>query len=86
VCLSLLNVAHEQPRSIACCPTSLVDLGRRHVKKFHTNIGAIQHYEESSPHQLAYQGLAGSFDTTIELDAYREYSWLVRSVCLWFVF
>jgi hypothetical protein len=61
-------------------------LGQLHVVPPHSNIGAIQHYEESSPHQLAYQGLAGSFDTTIEPDAYREYSWLVRSVCLWFVF
>jgi hypothetical protein len=29
--------------------------------------------------------LASWFDITIELDAYREYFWLVRSVSPWFV-
>jgi hypothetical protein len=84
--LSLPNVAHEQARSIACCPTSLAKLGRSHVKKFHTNIYFIQHCGESSPHQPWYQGLTGWFDITKEPDAYREYSCLVRSVSLRFVF
>jgi hypothetical protein len=30
------------------CPTLLVELGRRHVKKFYTNICFIQHRGESS--------------------------------------
>jgi hypothetical protein len=41
------------------CPTSLTEHGRNHVKKFHTNIGVVQHCGESSPHQPGYQGLVG---------------------------
>jgi hypothetical protein len=72
-----------QPRLIACYPTSLIKHGRSHVKKFHTNVYFIQRRGESSPHQPWYdQGFAGWFDNRIEPDAYREYSWLVRSVSL----
>jgi hypothetical protein len=67
-------------------PTSLAEFGRNHVKKFHTNIYFVQHYEKSSPHQPRYHGLAGWFHITIEPDANREYSWLVRLVSPWFVF
>jgi hypothetical protein len=84
--LPLPNVSFEQPRSIACCPTSLAEHGRRHVKKFHTNIYFVQNHGEISPHQPRYQGLAGWFDITIEHDVYLEYSWLVRLVSQWFVF
>jgi hypothetical protein len=51
-------------------PTSLIELGRSHVKKFHTNIYFVQYRGESSPHQSGYHGLAGWFHITIELDAY----------------
>jgi hypothetical protein len=56
--------------------TLLAELGRWHVKKFHTNIYFVQHHGESSPHQSRYHGLAGWFRTTIEPDANREYSGL----------
>jgi hypothetical protein len=55
-------------------PTWLVEFGRGHVKKFHTNICFVQHHEESSPHQRMYHGLAGWFHITIEPDANRKYS------------
>jgi hypothetical protein len=63
------------------CPISLTELERSHVKKFHTNIYFVQHRGESSPHQAGYHDLAGWFHITIEPNAYREYSWLVRLVC-----
>jgi hypothetical protein len=66
--------------------TLLTELRRSHVKKFHTNNCFIQHYGESSPHQPGYHGLASWFRIIIEPDAYREYSWLVRSVSPQFVF
>jgi hypothetical protein len=47
-CLPLLNVVHEQPR-LHFCPTSLNEIGRNHVIKFHTNFGVVQHHGESSP-------------------------------------
>jgi hypothetical protein len=67
-------------------PTSLTELRRSYVKKFHTNIYFIQHHRESSPHQLGYHGLASWFHVTIEPDVNHEYTYLVRSVSLWFVF
>jgi hypothetical protein len=67
-------------------PTSLTELRRSHAKKFYTNIYFIQHRGESSPHQSGYHGLAGWFHITIEPDANREYSWLVRLVSPWFIF
>jgi hypothetical protein len=67
-------------------PTSLVEHGRSNVKKFHTNICFVQHRGDSSPHQPWYHGLAGWFNVTIEPDAYRENSWLVRLVSPLFVF
>jgi hypothetical protein len=82
----LLNVSLEQPRSIACCPTSLAELGKNHVEKFHANICFIQCHRESCPHQPGYHDLVGWFDITIEPDAYREYSWLVRIISPQFVF
>jgi hypothetical protein len=42
-------------------PTLLAELGRRHVKKFHTNICFVQHRGESNPHQPGYHGLTGWF-------------------------
>jgi hypothetical protein len=65
---------------------SLAELVRSHIKKFHTNIYFVQHHGESSPHQTGYHGLAGLFNVTIEPDANREYSRLVRSVFSRFVF
>jgi hypothetical protein len=47
-------------------PNSLVELGRSHVKKFHTNISFVQHHGEINPHQLGYQGVTGWFNVTIE--------------------
>jgi hypothetical protein len=67
-------------------PTSLTELGRSHVKKFHTNVCYVQHLRESSPHQPGYHGLANWFHITIEPDANREYSWHVRSISPWFIF
>jgi hypothetical protein len=84
--LPLLNIAHKQPQLISCCPTSLAELETSHAKMFHTNIYFVKRCGESSPHQPGYKGLAGWFDITIEIDAYHEYSWLVRLVSLWFVF
>jgi hypothetical protein len=55
-------------------PTSLAELGRSHVKMFHTNICYVQHRGESSPLQPGYHGLAGWFHITVELDANCEYS------------
>jgi hypothetical protein len=55
-------------------PTSLIELGRRHVKKFYTNICFVQHYGESSPHQSGYHDLADWFHITIDPDANHEYS------------
>jgi hypothetical protein len=43
-------------------PTSLAEVGRSNVKKFHTNICFVQH------------SLAGWFNITVEHDAYREQS------------
>jgi hypothetical protein len=60
--------------------TSLTELGRSHIKKFHTNICFIQHHGESSPHQPGYHGLASWFHITIEPNANHEYFWLVMSV------
>jgi hypothetical protein len=54
--------------------TSLSELGRRHIKKFYTNIFFIQHRGKSSPHQSGYHGLAGWFHITIEPNANHEYS------------
>jgi hypothetical protein len=54
-------------------PTSLAELGRRHVKKIHTNICFIQHHGESSPHQPGYHSLTGWFYITIEPDANHDY-------------
>jgi hypothetical protein len=54
--------------------TPLAELGRSHVKKFHTNICFIQHHGESSRHQPGYHGLAGWFHITIEPDANHEYA------------
>jgi hypothetical protein len=45
--LPLLNVAHEQPQ-LHVCPTSLAEIGRSHVKRFHTNFGIVQCCGESS--------------------------------------
>jgi hypothetical protein len=67
-------------------PTSLGEHGRSNINKFHTNICFVQHCGESSPHQPGYHGLAGWFNITIEPDAYRENSCLVRSVSPPFVF
>jgi hypothetical protein len=67
-------------------PTSLPELGRIHIKMFHTNIYFLQHHGESSPHQPAYHGLAGCFHITIGPNANHEYSSLVRSVSPQFVF
>jgi hypothetical protein len=47
-CLPLLNVAYEQPQ-LHVCPTLLTEIGRNHVKKFHTNFGVVQSYGSSSP-------------------------------------
>jgi hypothetical protein len=71
---------------LSISPTSLTAHGRSHVKKFYTNNCLVQHCGESSPHQPGYHGLAGWFHITIESDANREYSWLVRSVSPRFVF
>jgi hypothetical protein len=71
---------------LSISPTSLDELERSYVKKFHTNICFVQHCGESSPHQPGYHGLAGWFHITIEPDANREYSWLVRSISPRFVF
>jgi hypothetical protein len=68
------------------CPTSLIKLGRNHVKKFLTNIYFVQHRGENGPHQPGYHGLASWFHITIEPDAYCEYSYLVRTVSPQFVF
>jgi hypothetical protein len=65
-------------------PTSLTEPGRNHVKKFYVNIYFVQHHRESSPHQPRYHGLASWFHITIDPDANREYSCLVRSVSPWF--
>jgi hypothetical protein len=35
-----LNVVHEQPR-LHVCPTSLAEIRRNHIKKFHT-IGDVE--------------------------------------------
>jgi hypothetical protein len=73
--ISLRHVATKGHNSnLPISLTSLVEFGRSHVKKFHTNIYFIQHYGQSSPHQPGYHGLAGWFRITIELDANREYS------------
>jgi hypothetical protein len=61
-------------------PTSVIELGRSHVKKFHANIYFIQHSGESTPHQPGYHGLAGCFYIIIEPNVNREYSWFVGSV------
>jgi hypothetical protein len=53
-------------------PTSLAELERSHVKKF--------------SHQSGYHSLVGWFHITIESEANRQYSWLVRSVSPQFVF
>jgi hypothetical protein len=50
-------------------PTPLTELGRSHVKKFHTNIYFVQHYGEISPHQPEYHDVAGWFNVIIEPDA-----------------
>jgi hypothetical protein len=52
-------------------PTSLAELGRSHVKKFHTNISFVQHHGEINPQQPGYHGVAGWFNVTIEPDANR---------------
>jgi hypothetical protein len=57
-------------------PTSLAELGRSHVKKFHTNIYFIQHRGESCPHLSGYHSPAGWFHITVEPDANHEYSGL----------
>jgi hypothetical protein len=61
-------------------PTSLAELGRSHVKKFHTIISFIQHHGEISPHQPGYHSVARWFNVTIEPDANCWYSWLVKSI------
>jgi hypothetical protein len=71
---------------IPISPTSLAELGRCHVKKFHINVCFVQHYGESSLHQPGYHGLAGWFHITIEPDTKHEYSCLVMSVSSRFVF
>jgi hypothetical protein len=67
-------------------PTSLTELGRSNVKKFHTNIYFLQDRGESSLHQPGYHSLASWFNITIEPNENCEYSWLVRSVSTLFVF
>jgi hypothetical protein len=67
-------------------PTSLTEHRRSHVKKCHTNICFAQHHGESSPHHPGYHSLAGWLHITIEPDAHREYSKLVRLVSPRFIF
>jgi hypothetical protein len=54
-------------------PTSLDELGRSHIKKFHINICFIQHRGESSPHQPVYHDFTSLFHIIIEPDANHEY-------------
>jgi hypothetical protein len=67
--LPLPNVAREQPW-LHVCPTLLAEIGRSHVKKFHTNFGVVQRHGECSSSLVRYQGIAGWFDITLEPDAY----------------
>jgi hypothetical protein len=52
-------------------PTSLAELARSHIKKFHTNISFIQHHGEISPHHTGYHDVAGWFNVTKDPDANR---------------
>jgi hypothetical protein len=76
----------KRKMSLRISPTSLAELGRSNIKKFHSNIYFVQYRGESSPHQPVYHGLAGWFNIIIAPDANREYSWLVSSISPWFVF
>jgi hypothetical protein len=38
--LPIPNIVHEQPQ-LQVCHTSLTEIGRRHVKKFHTNFSVV---------------------------------------------
>jgi hypothetical protein len=52
-------------------PTSLTELARSHIKKFHTDISFIQHHGEISPHRTRYHSVARWFNVTKEPDANR---------------
>jgi hypothetical protein len=54
-------------------PTSLDELERSHIKKFHINICFIQHRGESSPQQSGYHDFTSLFHIIIEPDANHEY-------------
>jgi hypothetical protein len=69
---------HNSDLSIS--PTSLIESGTGLYKYLLTSSA------ESSPHQPMYRSFAGWFHITIEPDANRGYSWLVRSVSSQLVF
>jgi hypothetical protein len=72
--LSFFIQLSKREMHLSISPTSIVELWRRHVKKFHVNIYFVQHCGESSPHQPPYHDFAGWFHITKEPDANREYS------------